>query len=868
MYSGKKLSGASRRKLARQKEAADNEILKKVPRVTSYFSGVSSQTGGQSDRNEDAEKEEEEEEEEEEEAVEEKERIEENIELDSDEEKQELGIPVSVEQFRSEYGELTVVPPEYHAAPTNLPPASDIAHFEFGKKALSVFEKQFIVRSGSCQPKGPFPKQTDGPNKGRCFSEYFYMRKTKSGINLHRTWLSYSPVADKCYCTHCWLFSPIPNATWTEGTCDWKNLTRNIDRHEISSAHLEACQTFNTWKNDATVDLLTDKQINENRKYWRQVLDRIVNLIITLSRCNLAFRGHREENKLDGDDDKEDNAGSRGNFLEFIHLIARYDPVLENLLRQPQGSTKYLSGAIQNEVIEILAERVKQQIINEIVDAPFVSVIMDTTVDNSKTDQLSKIFRYVTVQKSDVGIPVDMKIRESFLGFSAVESQKAEDLASVITAEIESVTEMRKVRGQGYDGAANMSGTYGGVQKLMKQKAPNARYIHCSAHALNLVVNDAVKNVPQVRNFFDMLEKLYVFFSAISRWSRLQKEGSCAVTLKRLCPTRWSSRNQALVALRSRFVDVMKLLSALSLTGKNAEERGEAASLKKYFESFSSIVSTVLLSKILGPLDIISKDLQSKTSDLTTACVLLESVLQDLVALRNDWETVLSSAKVLAESWSITCEFDNSKRTSRVKRFHDELASDVRLESAEKRYEVEVFNRVVDFTLCQLKSRFQSLRETDELFMCLKPEIIIEKNEDELVQLSKQLTKMYADDISDELSDQLLLLKLTFRTKLLEIRSIRELAELLLIKNADLASSLSEVINACLLYLTLPVTVASAERSFSKLKLIKTYLRSTMSEIRLSSLAILSIESQRLNDINTDDIIDAFANAKARRKKF
>ena len=84
-------------------------------------------------------------------------------------------------------------------------------------------------------------------------------------------------------------------------------------------------------------------------------------------------------------------------------------------------------------------------------------------------------------------------------------------------------------------------------------------------------------------NFFDMLEKLYVFFSAISRWNRLQKERTCSITLKRLCPTRWSSRNQALIALRSRFVDVMKLLALLSLSGKNSEEKCEAASLQKYF---------------------------------------------------------------------------------------------------------------------------------------------------------------------------------------------------------------------------------------------------------------------------------------------
>ena len=112
----------------------------------------------------------------------------------------------------------------------------------------------------------------------------------------------------------------------------------------------------------------------------------------------------------------------------------------------------------------------------------------------------------------------------------------------------------------------------------------------------------------------------------------------------------------------------------------------------------------------------------------------------------------------------------------------------------------------------------------------------MEKSVDELLELSKVLVKEYADDISDELCDQMMLLKVTLGVKLADVRTIRELAEFLLIKHSELSSTFSKVITACLLYLTLPVTVASAERSFSKLKLIKTYLRSTMCQVRLSSL--------------------------------
>jgi hypothetical protein len=65
---------------------------------------------------------------------------------------------------------------------------------------------------------------------------------------------------------------------------------------------------------------------------------------------------------------------------------------------------------------------------------------------------------------------------------------------------------------------------------------------------------------------------------------------------------------------------------------------------------------------------------------------------------------------------------------------------------------------------------------------------------------------------------------------------------------------------------TMPVTVASAERSFSKLKLLKNYLRSTMTQQRLNGLATLCIEKKLLDDIDIDPIISDFASRNVTMK--
>jgi len=68
--------------------------------------------------------------------------------------------------------------------------------------------------------------------------------------------------------------------------------------------------------------------------------------------------------------------------------------------------------------------------------------------------------------------------------------------------------------------------------------------------------------------------------------------------------------------------------------------------------------------------------------------------------------------------------------------------------------------------------------------------------------------------------------------------------------------------------LTLPVTAAKGERSFSKLKIIKNYLRSQMSQDCLVGLSMILIEKELAYNMDMKEVVSDFADAKARKVKF
>ena len=66
----------------------------------------------------------------------------------------------------------------------------------------------------------------------------------------------------------------------------------------------------------------------------------------------------------------------------------------------------------------------------------------------------------------------------------------------------------------------------------------------------------------------------------------------------------------------------------------------------------------------------------------------------------------------------------------------------------------------------------------------------------------------------------------------------------------------------------LPATLCSAERSFSTLHRLKTYLRSTMGQQRVSNIAVINTERASVVNNNMDRIIDIFGRQNGKESYF
>ena len=192
--------------------------------------------------------------------------------------------------------------------------------------------------------RGPMRENDlDFPNdeNNKHFSITYYTRKLSNGEKHDRKWLIYSKDLDKVYCFCCKLFNSKPSTSQlvNEGTKDWKNLSYKLKTHETTNEHIT---NMNSWvdleirlSKNKTIDENIQEQINKEKDYWKKVLVRILAVVKTLAKNNLAFRGKNEKIYQD----------NNGNFLSLIEMIAEFDPIMqEHVRRIKDGEIHNISG--------------------------------------------------------------------------------------------------------------------------------------------------------------------------------------------------------------------------------------------------------------------------------------------------------------------------------------------------------------------------------------------------------------------------------------------------------------------------------------------------------------------------------------------
>nr|XP_033788702.1 zinc finger MYM-type protein 1-like [Geotrypetes seraphini] len=727
-----------------------------------------------------------------------------------------------------------------------------------------------LVKKGS-EPfqnkNGPFSASQREGKKSKGFSRHlttsWFYKSLPKGEKVLRTWMVYSKSKNCLFCFCCRLFADSETKAGTSvfvtGFKNWWKLNPKVPEHEQSEQHLFCLEQWKTLARGLelhkTIDRIHEVEMDKERKYWRDILHRVLDVIMFLAKQNLPFRGHREDML----------STNKGNFLELIELLSNYDPILKehfvkikHAIPSESRLSSYLSPKIQNEFIHLLGNYVKEKIVADIKKAKYFGILFDSTPDVSHTDQMCEVIRYVYIEDDNV------EIKESFLGFFPISGKSAAELTEQILKQLDSDgLDINLCRDQGYDNAATMAGIHGGVQAKIKEINPKALFVPCANHCLNLCGVHSFGSVSSCVTFFGALEKVYSFFSVSThRWEMLQNVG---ITVKRLSQTRWSAHYKAVHAIKTNFEKLMSTLEALCDSKENVDTRGSAQILLSAVCDFSFLCYLFFWCEVLHEVYQTQKYLQ-------TAGISLEQCIVKLQALKLFLEDQRTEIVEKAINYGTTkckdMDIGIEKRIKFRRRMPGETTKDAGLTLTEET--TRAMFECLDRFHQELETRSKAMDQIMSMFAIIQPFSLIFAEEENLRKILPNITEIYDEFSGEDIILEIFRLRRHLKAAGMnpkETKAWTVLQFLEFIVKWDFYESVPNLSLCLRLFLTICVSVASCERNFSKLKLIKSVLRSTMSNDRLTNLAILSIEYEYAKKINFDEIIDKFAEAKTRKQK-
>ncbi|XP_060865965.1 zinc finger MYM-type protein 1-like [Metopolophium dirhodum] len=660
-----------------------------------------------------------------------------------------------------------------------------------------------------------------------------------------------------------WLFRTLPNGEEVRRACislgfnNWKKLNPKISDHEKSPSHKESVFKWKEFEKrlhgGKTIDCTLQNAIKSEKEKWKAILKILFDVILFCAKNNLALRGT----------DERIGKPNCGIFLSTLELLSHYNPILAKHIEEVNAKNNvisYFSPQIQNEIISLLGKSTREKLLNRVKESKYYSIMFDCTPDVSHKEQMSQVLRYVYISNGTVSV------EETFIDFMESHEKTGEGLSLEIIEKLnKDDLKLSNCRGQSYDNASNMSGKYKGVKTRIMQINNLAVYVPCNAHSLNLVGDDAAKVCVRMITFFDTVQQIFIFFSSsTSRWTTLMK--CINISLKCTSATRWSAKQDSVSALKRNLKNVYNVLKEMSENPKLPKEviLGATNLLKHLDFNFFCLLD--LWNEILTTINRVNLALQKKSLTIDSATKMVKGLILSVQTMRNEGiEKTIEFSKVIANDLGIKANFSD-KRKRKVKKLDFEIIEDnVQVLSQQNEFKKDIFE-VYDRILTELSNRFENMSEINENFGFLYGSSLTDHSMDYIQKCAADLSLKYKTDLnSSDFISEIKDFKSQAFSLLPDLRAATPLALLQLITTYSLRAEYPNVEIALRIFLTLPITVATCERSFSKLKLIKNYLRSTMGQDRISDMAILSIEHTVVNTLDINKLIEDFAGKKARK---
>lgn len=781
----------------------------------------------------------------------------------------------------------------------------------FVKKKLSLVEKLAIISKGPFQPKKNELPGNNFPQKyGHRFTEDYYWRKLTGDDRVHRDWLTFSISKNRLFCFYCMFFGDkYAQKSWIEDGFQGWNRLGDISLHEKSSCHINGSIIVKLKQNSVAILPSLEEKKREEVAINRDVVNTLVEITKFLGKHSLSFRGHRENW----------SEANKGNFKDLAELISKWSPSLaihiEKIKNKGRKEVNFLSWERQNQLIDSVASCIKLVIIKQLKESRYFSVSIDTTFDISKKEQLAFIIRYVNFEKT---IPVINERLLALKESSITSGINLFTIFQEICAE-NGLNWRRFLVGQSYDGAANMRGEYAGLQALVCAENPAATYTWCYAHRLSLIVVQGSSSSQNAVDLFGNLESLYAFITSskkrVSWFDNAQKTHypkQRVHRLKRVETTRWfslsSALNTVIITLNALIDTLIKIQQDEGCV--DFKSGAKATGLIEYFLSERFILTAFLYIDIFCIVDPLTRILQSINIDLLGTIKSIHLVTDKIKELRKDnaYTELCKKTENYIENSDMEFSPLPIHRPRKKKRLPSEQIEDNPITDPKYEFKIKTYFVALDTIITAINDRFtsksQNLLKDISLFSTKRLNEIKCKNSalpkdafnsfcdvySKFVQLDElkkeyvqfanyfsefsnimKLPKSIHNDYSVEVCDEDNLSdigentqmddsdsdsndKIDFNNENINLGSLLDLLKLC--HMSGLKEVFPTLYTALHIATTLPVTSASPERTFSKLKIIKNRLRSTISQGKLENLMLISCENL---SINNSDVIDKFA---------